>query len=111
MICEIISVRDIYAFILFLYNLLLFDGSIEFFHFIILDLDLIIGAPVELEHRIARLASGPKFLAAREVLEYPVLLRVLWNGLSTPMNFGNRMLRNVQQNCSWMGSVSFQCFS
>ncbi|MCP9262048.1 Beta-lactamase [Dirofilaria immitis] len=68
------------------------------------NLDLIIGAPIELEHRIARLASGSKFLAARELLEYPALIKILWNGLFTPMNLGNRMLRNVQQNFSWMGN-------
>uniref|UniRef100_A0A0R3RPU1 Beta-lactamase domain-containing protein n=1 Tax=Elaeophora elaphi TaxID=1147741 RepID=A0A0R3RPU1_9BILA len=68
------------------------------------NLDLIIGAPVELEHRIARLVLGPKFLAAREVIEYPILLKVFWNGLFMPINLGNRMLRNVQQNISWMGS-------
>lgn len=75
------------------------------------DLDLVIGAPVELEHRIARLALGPKLLAAREVIEYPTLLKMFWNGWITPVNLTNRMLRNVQQNFSWMGNVTFQCFS
>ncbi|KAM3719029.1 Beta-lactamase domain-containing protein [Dirofilaria immitis] len=63
-----------------------------------------IAEPNKLEHRIARLASGSKFLAARELLEYPALIKILWNGLFTPMNLGNRMLRNVQQNFSWMGN-------
>lgn len=73
------------------------------------DLDLVIGAPVELEHRIARLASTPKFSAAREVMEYPSLLKMFWNDLLAPMNLGNRMMHNVQRNIAWMGSVSFQC--
>uniref|UniRef100_A0A8R1TJA4 Beta-lactamase domain-containing protein n=2 Tax=Onchocerca TaxID=6281 RepID=A0A8R1TJA4_ONCVO len=68
------------------------------------NLDLIIGAPVELEHRIARLASESAFLTARELLEYPALLEYLFNGLFTSVNLGNRMLHNVQQNFSWMGS-------
>ncbi|VDK71732.1 unnamed protein product [Litomosoides sigmodontis] len=68
------------------------------------NLELVIGAPVELEHRIARLASTPKFLAAREVIEYPSLLRMFWTGLLKPMNLGNQMLHNVQRNFSWMGS-------
>ncbi|CAG9529838.1 unnamed protein product [Cercopithifilaria johnstoni] len=67
------------------------------------DLDLIIGAPVELEYRIARLNLGSKFLTAREIIEYPTLLRMFWNSLFTPINFENRMLRNVQKNFSWMG--------
>ncbi|KAK6103423.1 Beta-lactamase family protein [Brugia pahangi] len=68
------------------------------------NLDLTIGAPLELEHRIARLAWAPKFLAARELIQYPTLLKMFWNGAFTPINLRNRMLRNVQQNVAWMGS-------
>lgn len=70
------------------------------------DLDLMIGAPIELEYRIARLASVPKVIAAREVVEYPALLKILWNGFLTPLLFWNRMLRNVFRNFAWMGNVN-----
>uniref|UniRef100_A0A915PKR6 Beta-lactamase-related domain-containing protein n=1 Tax=Setaria digitata TaxID=48799 RepID=A0A915PKR6_9BILA len=68
------------------------------------DLDLVIGAPVEMEYRIARLASEPRFLAARELMEYPALLKFFWNAMFAPVTLGNRMFRNVQQNFAWMGN-------
>uniref|UniRef100_A0A1I8EN62 Beta-lactamase n=1 Tax=Wuchereria bancrofti TaxID=6293 RepID=A0A1I8EN62_WUCBA len=58
------------------------------------NLDLVIGAPLELEHRIARLAWTPKFLAARELIQYPTLLKMFWNGAFMPINLRNRMFRN-----------------
>ncbi|VDM95952.1 unnamed protein product [Thelazia callipaeda] len=77
-----------------------FKEEVTQFH----DIELIIGAPAELEYRIARLATTPKILAAREIIEYPGLLKLFWNAVYTPNVFGSRMFRSVQQNFEWMGS-------
>ncbi|VDK46639.1 unnamed protein product [Gongylonema pulchrum] len=68
------------------------------------NVDLIIGAPVELEYRIARLASEPKLLAAREILEYPALLKMVWNAMYASVATGDRLLGKMHQNYAWMGS-------
>lgn len=69
-------------------------------------MDLVIGAPPELEYRIARLATEPKLLAAREVIEYPALLKLVWNAMYASVIPGGRLLGSIQQNIAWMGSVS-----
>lgn len=67
-------------------------------------IDLVIGAPLEMEHRIARLAASPKLTIAREIVEYPIILRLVWNMISAQAS-RKSLLGKVSQNVPWMANV------
>ncbi|VDN55606.1 unnamed protein product [Dracunculus medinensis] len=79
-------------------------------------LDLRIGTSPALEHRVARLAHTSKFAAAREILEYPVILKFLWNMFGASQNnfFWNainrrnsqsqQLLNKITSNFAWLGN-------
>lgn len=87
--------------------------------FLNIGLDLRIGTSPALEHRVARLAHTSKFAAAREILEYPVILKFLWNMFGASQNnfFWNainrrnsqsqQLLNKITSNFAWLGNVSF----
>uniref|UniRef100_A0A0M3IJH3 Beta-lactamase domain-containing protein n=2 Tax=Ascaris TaxID=6251 RepID=A0A0M3IJH3_ASCLU len=66
-------------------------------------IDLVIGAPLEMEHRIARLAASPKLTIAREIVEYPIILRLVWNMISAQAS-RKSLLGKVSQNVPWMAN-------
>ncbi|VDM41024.1 unnamed protein product [Toxocara canis] len=67
-------------------------------------IDLVIGAPLEMEHRIARLSASPKLTIAREIVEFPIILRLVWNMIAARASQQN-LLSKVSQNVAWMGNV------
>lgn len=73
-----------------------------------LDLDIYMGTPQELEYRISRLASQPKWLVAREFLGQPKILKYMWNVTVVPVfSSSSRIISKMIPNLPWLGDVSF----
>uniref|UniRef100_A0A0N5AFP0 Beta-lactamase domain-containing protein n=1 Tax=Syphacia muris TaxID=451379 RepID=A0A0N5AFP0_9BILA len=67
------------------------------------DLDITIGSPLDQEHRVARLSRPSKLSIAREVLEYHVILKFIWNTIAAHHS-PNTILRKIMQNIAWIGN-------
>uniref|UniRef100_A0A0M3KGB6 Beta-lactamase domain-containing protein n=1 Tax=Anisakis simplex TaxID=6269 RepID=A0A0M3KGB6_ANISI len=70
------------------------------------DIELVIGAGAELEHRIARLSASNKITALREIVQYPIILRMVWN-LIAAQTYSYNLLSKVAHNVAWLGNVIF----
>ncbi|VDK72591.1 unnamed protein product [Anisakis simplex] len=69
-------------------------------------IELVIGAGAELEHRIARLSASNKLTALREIVQYPIILRMVWN-LIAAQTYSYNLLSKVAHNVAWLGNVIF----
>ncbi|MFH4982357.1 hypothetical protein AB6A40_009066 [Gnathostoma spinigerum] len=66
------------------------------------DIDIELEIPVEMEYRVARLAASNKTNTVREIVEYPIILKLFWNMVISQTS-KTRILSKIQQNVSWMG--------
>lgn len=65
------------------------------------EIDLYIGAPTQLEYRIARLNDSTKISFMKEVMEYPVILKLIWK-LMVTYKSRSSIFYKILQNTPWI---------